>query len=326
MARVLTDEAIRGVLPMADVVTTMRMALRERAHGSLYAPPRWSLDVPDGSLVVTAGVAMGVGTMGFRAYETLGRGPGHEGLVAVWNAEAGRFDGCIIGGRVGLLRTAGINGVAAGALAREDASTLAVLGTGPQARQGARAVCAVRDIETVRVHSPTAEHRSGGAATSERRSREHRATFAERMPEKLGLEADAVTAHDGPEPVVRGADVVYCATDSEVPVLDADWLDAGTHVHTLGPTRADGHELPTAVFDRADVLTTDSLDQVAASDEAGGFVVDDWDERLVELGDLVTEGVERGSEAMTVFCSVGLAGTEVVLADRYLRELAREDR
>lgn len=307
MARVLTDEAIRGVLSMPDVVTTMRMALRERAHGSLYAPPRWRLDVPDGSLVLTAGAAMGVGTMGFRAYETLGRGPGHEGLVAVWNAESGVFDGCIIGGRVGLLRTAGINGVAAGTLARPDASTLAVLGTGPQARQGARAVCAARNIDAVRVHSPTADHRE---------------TFAERMPEKLEVD---VTARDGPEPAVRGADIVYCATDSEEPVLEADWLDAGTHVHTLGPKWRDGHELPRKVFDRADVVATDSLDQVAAYEDEGGFVVRDPDDRLVELGDLVAEGVERAPEAVTVFCSVGLAGTEVVLADRYIRELARQD-
>ncbi len=309
MARIVTDDVIRDALPMPEVVKTMRMACREQAHGSLYAPPRWSLDVPDGSLVLTAGAAMGVGTMGFRAYETLGRGPGHEGLVAVWNAEAGYFDGCIVGNRVGLLRTAGLNGVAADALARADATTLAVLGTGPQARQGARAVCAVRDVDAVRVFSPTAEHRE---------------TFAERMPEKLGLDGDAVTAHDGPEAVVRGADVVYVATDSETPVLEPEWLDAGTHVHTLGPKWDDGHELPTAVFDRADVVATDSLNQVAAYEDEGGFVVDDWEERVVELGPLVVEGVERDPDAVTVFCSVGLAGTEVVLADRYLRELERE--
>ncbi|WP_254829618.1 hypothetical protein [Haloglomus salinum] len=310
MARIVTDDVIRDALPMREVVKTMRMACREQAHGSLYAPPRWSLDVPDGSLVLTAGAAMGVGTMGFRAYETLGRGPGHEGLVAVWNAEAGYFDGCIVGNRVGLLRTAGLNGVAADALARADATTLAVLGTGPQARQGARAVCAVRDVDAVRVFSPTAEHRE---------------TFAERMPEKLGLDGDAVTAHDGPEAVVRGADVVYVATDSETPVLEPEWLDAGTHVHTLGPKWADGNELPTAVFDRADVVATDSLNQVAAYEGEGGFVVDDWEERVVELGPLVVEGVERDPDAVTVFCSVGLAGTEVVLADRYLRELERKE-
>ncbi|MFB6206884.1 MAG: ornithine cyclodeaminase family protein [Haloglomus sp.] len=312
--RVCTDEDIRGVLSMAEVVRTMRLACREHARGSLYAPPRWSLDVPDGALVLTAGAAMGVGTMGFRAYETLGQGPGHQGLVAVWNAESGTFDGCIVGHRVGLLRTAGLNGVAADALAREDASTLAVLGTGPQARQGARAVCAVRDIDAVRVFSPT---------------RDHRETFAERMPEKLGLNDSAAIARDDPEPVVQGADVVYAATDSERPVLDADWLDAGTHVHTLGPKRADGHELPPDAFDRADVVATDSLDQVAATDaeheNGGGFVVDDWTEQLVELGDLVAAGVDRDPDARTVFCSVGLAGTEVVLGDRYLRELARDE-
>ena len=64
---------------------------------------------------------------------------------------------------------------------------------------------------------------------------------------------------------------------------------------------------------------------MVADDDEGGFVVPDPDGRLVELGDLVAEGVERDPEAITVFCSVGLAGTAVVLADRYLRELAREE-
>lgn len=303
MSWVLTDEDVRDALSMADVVKTMRLALRERVHGTLLAPPRWSLDVPDGALVFTAGAAMGAGTMGFRAYETLGRGPGHQGLVGVWNAESGTFDGVVVGNRVGLLRTAGLNGAAAEALARPDASTLGVLGTGPQARQGARAVCAVREIDAVRVYAPTPEHRE---------------TFAERMPAKLDA---PVEAHDGPEPVVRGADVVYCATDSTDPVLEADWLDAGTHVHTLGPKSRADHELPPAVLDRADVVATDSLDQVAAFD--GEFLAPT--DRLVELGDLVVEGVDRAPDALTVFCSVGLAGTEVVLADRYLRAVSRSE-
>jgi len=307
MSWVLTDDDVRDALGMRDVVKTMRLALRERAHGSLVAPPRWSLDVGRGELVFTAGAAMGAGTMGFRAYETLGRGPGHTQLVGVWNAESGTFDGVIVGDRVGLLRTAGLNGAAAEALARPDASTLGVLGTGPQARQGARAVCAVRDTEAVRVYSPT---------------RDNRETFAERMPEKLD---GAVEARDDPEPVGRGADVVYCATDSEDPVLEADWLTPGTHVHTLGPKSGGSYELPPAVFERADVVATDSLDQVAAYDDAGGFVVADWEERLVELGDLVVEGVDRDPDALTVFCSVGLAGTEVLLADRYLREVERQE-
>jgi ornithine cyclodeaminase/alanine dehydrogenase len=306
MTWVLTDEDVRDTLGMADVVKTMRLALRERAHGTLLAPPRWSLDVPDGSLVFTAGAAMGAGTMGFRAYETLGRGPGHSQLVGVWNAGSGAFDGVVVGHRVGLLRTAGLNGAAAEALARSDATTLGVLGTGPQARQGARAVCAVRGIDTVRVYAPTSDHRE---------------TFAERMPGKLDLPAGAVEARDDPEPVVRGADVVYCATDSTEPVLEAEWLDAGAHVHTLGPKTATEHELPPAVFDRADVVATDSLDQVAEYD--GDFLAPT--DRLVELGDLVVEGVDRAPDALTVFCSVGLAGTEVVLADRYLREIAREE-
>jgi ornithine cyclodeaminase/alanine dehydrogenase-like protein (mu-crystallin family) len=91
-------------------------------------------------------------------------------------------------------------------LARDDARTLGVLGTGPQARMGARVACAVREFDSVRVFSPT---------------RDHRETFAERMPERLGV---SVEAHESAEPVVREADVCYVATDARSPVFEADWV------------------------------------------------------------------------------------------------------
>lgn len=292
---VITDDEVDP--DPEDVVRAMRLALKERGADTLLAPPRWSMDVGTGSLVFTAGAAFGLATMGFRVYETVGRGEGHEQLVAVWDLESGVFRGAIVGHRVGILRTAGINGVAIDALAAPDAATLGVLGTGPQARAGAEMAAAVREFDRVRVYSPT---------------REHRETFGERMPEKLGVPVEAV---DGPEDAVRGADVLYCATDSAEPVFDADWLDPGATVCSLGPKVGDAHELPREALDRADALVTDSLPQL---DEYGGGFFGEVRDRAVELGDAVGGSVHPDPKATSVFLSVGLAGTEVVLVDRLL--------
>lgn len=297
--RVLTDDDVDP--DPGEVVRAMRLALKERGAETLHAPPRWSMDVGTGSLVFTAGAAFGLAVMGFRAYETVGRGEGHQQLVAVWDLESGVFRGAIVGHRVGILRTAGINAAAVDALARPDPATLGVLGTGPQARAGAELTCAVREFDRVRVFSPT---------------RDHRETFAERMPAKLGVPVDAV---DEPEAVVREADVLYCATDSADPVLEADWLADGATVCSLGPKAGDAHELPRAALDRADALVTDSMPQLDEMDEGSGdgFLGKHRD-RVVELGDVVGGNVHPEPGQTSVFLSVGLAGTEVVLADRLL--------
>jgi ornithine cyclodeaminase/alanine dehydrogenase len=302
--RVLSDDDVAALSP-TEAVATMERAVRTHAAGDLRAPPRWALDTfGEGDLVFTCGATPGA--VGFRVYETLGRGEGHTQLTAVWNGGDGRFRGLVEGHRLGVARTAGLNGVAIDHLAREDASVLGLLGTGPQARMGARVACAVHEFDAVRVFSPT---------------REHRETFAEKMPAKLGV---AVEAHDSAEPVVRGADVCYVATDARSPVFEADWVREGTHVCTLGPKFEGAHEVPRSLADRASALVTDSLAQVASYvDYRDPFFLPPA--RFVELGDVVAEGLERDPDDVTLFCSVGLAGTEVVLADRLLGQQGSEN-
>jgi ornithine cyclodeaminase/alanine dehydrogenase len=294
-ARVLTDDDVDP--DPNTVVRRMRLALQERGAETLMAPPRWSMDVGTGSLVFTAGAAFGLAVMGFRVYETVGRGEGHEQLVAVWNLESGRFHGAVVGDRVGVLRTAGINAAAIDELARRDARTLGVLGTGPQARAGANLACSVREFAEVRVYSPT---------------RDHRETFAERMPDRLGTQVESV---DDPADAVREVDVLYCATDSEDPVFEAGCLADEATVCSLGRKSANAHELPVEALAEAGALVTDSLPWL---DEYGDGFLGEHRDRVVELGDVVRGDVHPSSGESSVFLSVGLAGTEVVLADALL--------
>ena len=312
---VVTDDVVYAQFSYDRVVEAMQAAFAERAAGTLEAPPRWHVSAGDGDLVFTAGAATGrVNAAGFRIYETFPAAE-HERteLVAVYDATNGAFDGLFVGHAIGGLRTGGIGGVAVDCLAREDATSLGVLGAGFQARSQVGAACAARSFDSVAVYSPTPERREAFAETVD----------GEVDPPVYPLE--------DPESVVSNADVLLCATNSREPVFDPDWLAPGTHVTTIGAKFADVHELPPAVLDRAAVIATDSLPQVEAdhADRPSIFARTDADrDRLVELAD-VLDGAATGrtsDEDVTLFWSVGLAGTEVVLGSRLLDRIDATDR
>lgn len=285
---VLTDDDLDARLSPADAVAAMERALDSHGRGDLDAPPREYVPVSGGDLVFTVGGDPE--GFGFRAYQTVGAVAGSQ--VTCVFAPDGDLRGLAVGDRPGLLRTSGIGGVAVDHLARSDAATLGLLGSWRHARAQAEAVAAVRDLDRVQVFSPDPDHR---------------ADCASELRERLDC---AVEASDDAEPVVREADVLVCATDSTTPVFETDWLQPGTHVSSLGPKAAGASELPDDVGHRVDRAVTDSLAQVR---ETGDYVV--AHDRLVELGDVVAgalPGREREDD-VTLFCSVGLAGTEVAL-------------
>lgn len=295
--RVLDDGDVFGALSMNDAVATVATAFHEQAAGTLVAPPRFTVDAGDGDLVFTAGTARDRGVTGFRVYETFPPTDGQTQLTAVWSSETGALRGLHAGHAVAGFRTGAIGGVAVDHLARADATTLGVLGSGPQARMQATAVDAVRDLDRLQVYSPTPDHREA---------------YADDVRDRVDCE---VVARDDPEPVVREADVLVVATDSTDPVFETDWVRPGTHVSTLGPKHADAHEVPLDLLGRADVVATDSVAQVL---DDPAFFLPDPERTLVELGDRVADDLPAPDDAVTVFCSVGLAGTEVVLADEVL--------
>lgn len=285
---VLTDDDLDDRVPPADAVDAMERTLETHARGDLRAPPRESVGVPGGELVFTVGGDPE--GFGFRAYQTVGAVADSQ-VTCVFSPE-GALRGVAVGDLPGIRRTSGIGGVAVDRLSRADASTLGLLGSWRHARAQAAAIATVRDLDRVQVYSPDPDHRVDCAT------------------DLTGRLAADVTARDDPEPVVREADVLVCATDSTDPVFEADWLQPGTHVSSLGPKAAGSSELPADVDAHADLVVTDSL---AQSRESGPFVVPH--DRLVELGDVVA-GTHPGREDaadVTLFCSVGLAGTEVAL-------------
>ncbi len=301
----LTDDELDVRLPMAAAIRGVERALREHAGGTLIAPPRFSVPGGRGSLVFTVGGTAGAQkVLGFRVYDTFGGdSPGRRQIVAVYDGTDGALRGIVVGNRLGPLRTGAIGGVAIDRLARKDARGLAILGTGTQARTQLEAAMCVRPFDAIRVFSPNPGHRE---------------TFAREMAKRIGERVEFVlSARDA----VDGADVVVCATTSTSPVFRADWLARGAHVTTLGGAFRGASEIDPAIVERSTVIVTDSRAQLEGYTEPSLVVGTPHAARLVELGGLVAgREVGRGSEDdLTLFVSVGLAGTEVVLADEAFR-------
>jgi ornithine cyclodeaminase len=296
---VLTDEHVREWLPMAVAVEKMEDAFREMAAGTLAAPPRFRVEGGEGDLVFTAGAATGPeGVIGFRVYDTFperATSAEQKQLVAVYDVQDGRFKGVIIGRLLGSMRTGGIGGVAVKHLSRPDSKILGVIGTGYQARTQVMAALAVREIEQVQLYNRTKARAEQFAAWVEE------------------THDTAVRVVESAREAVAGADIVICATNSGTPVIESGWLEPGVHVNNIGPKLAGRHELPTDVADVCDLIVTDSPAQVE------GYRQPFYLPPLIMTSlDQIVVGDAPGrvlAGARTLFCSVGLAGTEVVLAN-----------
>ncbi|WP_431934835.1 ornithine cyclodeaminase family protein [Micromonospora sp. RP3T] len=304
MTVLFSDEDVAAVVDAPLTVAAMRDALLASYAGRLIAPPRASASLGGGRMVLTAGHLTGE-WYGFRSYDTFGH-PESGQLVVLHDARTGAVRAIAVGDELGSRRTGGLGGVAVDALARPDAATLGVVGSGRQAWTQVWATAAVRPLREVTVHS---------------RSAARREAFAARVRAELGVPARAVGSAAA---AVRDRDLVVLATTSTTPVLAAADLAPGTHVNTVGFKQVDRHEFGTDLLDAADLLVTDSPGQATAYAPPMLAAVEPYAGRLRDLGAVLAGAVpgRTRAEQISVFCSTGLAGTEVFLLDRLARTLA----
>ena len=139
------------------------------------------------------------------------------GIIMLFSSRNGEPLAMINDGVLQHMRVGGGAGIGAKHLARANASSVGMLGSGGMARTFLQAFCAVRPITSCKVFSPT---------------RNNREQFAREMSEKLGI---AVTAVDSAREAVQGVDILSTATDSMAPTFEPQWLEPGMHVAMLGP-------------------------------------------------------------------------------------------
>jgi ornithine cyclodeaminase/alanine dehydrogenase-like protein (mu-crystallin family) len=294
---ILYDDDIRSRLNARDAVRWMGEAIDARHRGDLVAPPRAHADLGDGRIVFTTGQLRG-SWFGCRSYDTFPAQPGSQ-VVVVHDEHSGEVRAIAIGNELGPRRVGAIGAVAAEAPAPSTATIAAIIGTGTQALTQLWALSAVRNLSEVRVFSRTPARREAFAELAQR------------------LTAVACDPAPTARTAIDGAQIVVLATSSPTPVIDAGWLEPGALVTTLGPKQRGRAEFGLDLPAIAAVIATDCVAQLDAYDPPNALVGTPHHERIVSLGALRAGDVAQPQPGrVSLFCSVGLAGTEAFLLDR----------
>ena len=204
MAIYLTNQDVRSLLPMRDCVELMERVFLDEAEGKATNLPRQHMPLPVGMHRTVAGVAQGFGVYGMKTYGSV-RKEGRRRtryLVLLYSLEDGLLDAVMEARDLGQIRTGAVAGMATKHLARTDAHTVGIIGTGWEARAQAEAMSVVRDITHAKAYS---------------RSPEHRQTFAAEMRERFGLDMDPV---ESAEECARDVDILITITGASEPVLE----------------------------------------------------------------------------------------------------------
>jgi ornithine cyclodeaminase len=312
--RLLTEDHVKSLLSMTELVAAMEAAVARFSAGEVLQPVRTVLTV--GPTRAYFGVMPAyieqpprLGAKLVTVFnENHARGlPSHLATIVLLDAETGALVALMDGRYITESRTAAVSAVSVRHLARAEASTMAIIGSGVQARSHLEAYAAVRTLRSVRVWSP---------------NERSRARFVEEMSGHVGARIDDCPSA---EHAVAGADLVVLVTSSPTPVIEDSWIAPGAHVVSVGACRPEQREMSPRLVKQSR-LFVDS--RAAALVESGDVVMGIREQHFDaghiagELGELVLGRVagRQHDEQITIFKSLGMAVEDVVSADLVLRK------
>lgn len=227
---VISAAEVAANLSYAECIPLMRAAMVALSAGATRQTLRSILDLDGGRAFGVMPGAMDAGAFGAKlisVFPGAAGAPSHQGVVALFDPETGAPAAIVDAGEVTGIRTAAASAAATDALARADARTLAILGTGEQALRHAEAIPLVRDIKRILVWGRSQDK-------------------AEALAARVGGVAVATAREAAGE-----ADIVCTVTASAEPVLRGAWVRAGTHVNAVGSSRLGPVEIDAPLVARA---------------------------------------------------------------------------
>jgi len=308
--RILSAEDVRKALPMDQAIQGMKIAYSQLSSGKATVPLRSKLDIPDfsGTALFMPAYLADSGEMAVKIVtvypENIKRQlPVIYASVLVLDVETGQPLALLDGAAVTAIRTGAGAGAATDLLARRDACTVAIIGSGVQARTQLQAVCTVRRITEVRVYS-----------LGKNQAKEFSQVMA-----GYGPIPNKIKVAKSPSEAIFGADIICTATTSSTPVFPGIELESGAHINAIGAFTPDMQEVDVETIRRSYVVV-DSREAVL--EEAGDLMIpiaagDITAEHIrAEVGEIVL-GIKDGridEEQITYFKSVGVAVQDAVAA------------
>jgi ornithine cyclodeaminase/alanine dehydrogenase len=299
---------------MPEMIDIIERGLREEALGHAVVPPRLNLPSGSGFFRVMPAVMNDSGLMGYKVFHGSMKG-GVRYLIAIYEREGERLLALMDAHYLTAARTGATTGIATKLLANPDAKTVAVIGSGLEARTNLQAVCAVRPVKRVTVFSPNSERRE---------------KFVARMGPELGVEMRAVNS---PEECVRGAEIVVVATNSfgrpDPIAYRGAWMEPGVLVDAIGSTSTFLREIDPDTFQRAESIVVDSKIQIEeeSGDAKAAISEGKYDRaKVVDLKEvLIGKAPGRTSpKQIVLFKSVGTAVQDVMSGFAVYKEAVRQ--
>ena len=305
--RLLNGPVIRKLAPPEQLLAWVRTAMIATSTGGAELPLRRKFNLPDGrgAIGIMPGYVGALGRAGIKLASLVPpdrrKGSSHLGLMVLYDADGLMPIAVLEAGTITALRTAAASAVATDVLARRNAKTLALLGTGEQADAHVPAMLRVREFERITVWSPSPESRD---------------TFAARHRQQTGLPIEA--AGSAAE-AAAGADVICATTSALRPFLSAAMTSSGSHVNLVGSSHAEAQEAfpdliaacrffvdyrPSAFAQAAELL--DAMDRgLVGEDHIAG-----------ENGEVLIGKVagQQSEQQITVYKSLGVASQDIVTA------------
>ncbi|MER7482644.1 ornithine cyclodeaminase family protein [Streptomyces sp. NPDC126510] len=312
---VLGRSQVEALLDVDILIDALAAAMADLSAGHASAPDRVAALVPerDGFLAAMPGFVPSAGALMSKLVSLFPRNAGtllptHQALIVMFDPDTGEPAALLDGTAITAARTGACSALSARLLAREDASVLAVLGTGVQARSHARAMCRVRPIRQIRVAG-----RDPAKAT----------VLAEELSSVLETDVRAVSTY---AEALDGADIAAATTHSLEPVIRRSWLAPGVHIASVGYNPA-GREVDDATVAQA-LVCVESRQAALAPFPAGSndLLIPIHDGLITaehvhaELGELVV-GSKPGrasTDQITLYKSVGVAVQDAAAASLVL--------
>jgi ornithine cyclodeaminase len=307
---VLNADEVNELLSFSECIELMTHALRDLSQGKFVLPLRTIVRPQDAKGVM--GLMPAYRTRpetvyGLKAicffYENAALGlDAHQGCVLLHSGDTGELLAIINASAITTIRTAAVSAVATRLLSREESTTLAIVGSGVQARAHLKALSCVRSLELARIAS---------------RNPDHAVQLVEEMKNSIPFTLEALTTV---EEAVLGADIIVTATTSRTPVINRKWISDGTHINAVGTYSPESREIDSETM-RDARLYVDRRE--SAVNEAGDYLIPRAegligpDSIVGEIGEVIL-GDKPGRTStteITLFESLGLAIEDLACAE-----------
>jgi ornithine cyclodeaminase len=314
--RLLNESDVKRVLSIDDLIGAMESALAGFSSGRVDQPARIVIPVgQNGFFWTMPALARDPAALGAKLVTLFGsngaRGlPSHLASILLLDPETGALTALLDGRYITEARTAAVSAVSSKLLARPTSRSLAIIGSGVQARSHLEALAHVHAFKQVTVWSPNQSRRDQFAAEA----RDAGFSGFQKGP------APQIGAVDHAGEAVVGADVIVLVTSSPTPVLESGWVKPGAHIICVGACRPKQREIDPVLTARSR-LFVDS--RAAALVESGDIVMGIQEGRfgpdhiVAELGELAADPTlprRRNDSEITIFKSLGMAVEDVTAA------------